>query len=1124
MSRSSTSSPDILGPAGDADFLISSPVKPSFTGRQSIMSPANFGPLTSTPARGRPKRQRVSLSPAKSAHSIRFDDVLLPASPTMKLNANTAGGGSPARRVSLSPEKGQEMMLPPPDENADANGNVSPWRIRVTLEATQDENENATPGRKKSRAGAAKAKTTKVPLKGDSSPLAQTPGRKRGRPRKSDLQAREATPVPNAGSPGHTPGPVGTAGQGQKRKRGRPRKSVPVVEAETNTEAEHERGASMDAPIPSVERDEQRWSPLNMAADADSDDGFAGGDMEDPFGPVQEHPPRVAFESPHEIPDPAIDTGHAVSTPSRMPTPAGASQAASPENTLHAGHTPGPRIYPSPTSSSQVDEDAARKGLNIDNASRPEEFQQMNDPTDEHREYDSIMESEGFSMISLDTLPSAKQHGISSKNLKATKGPLKPFLERETTGAGAGDRLKRRVSAANRERSSPNPLLTTSPDHPPPRFSRSPASGLSQEQPIAEGHYMHDAPTSAPVPTKTFKRRPLPRLARIVRVGAALEGCLRLEQARSQVSSTFAVDGCIQRLESLFHDIHPDMQRDIRAGLVLGHEIAHRRHQAQVEQARRAAAEATARKEAEDARERNKRSTPQRGPADYTVNSDMRRRMDEWQREREAISREIEMANSSQVIVIDSDTPAPHNQDDDDVSEDPKDAEPQEELQDDGSEGQHQEEPQSEHDQEDLSDDESEDIWQEEARVSHRSSHGQSKDEPPSRASHTSSSRKSSPYTGPSDDVSTASPAFWVKNTDPIPNLGPSKVKQLREQEVDLSDLYQEDYTPRHYQYYYGKSSPPSAGGRSQQLRNTPDRPRSHRGMVEQSQSEEGSPINDNSGQQTRTYGHATSIEDPEDAGQSVPDAAVAEERSVHDDMVVTPVRSKQTNADVQGSSWFRRLTSFTPGWLKAPGRRLDEDIPEDDEELPDADVESVSEESEETEEEEEPNIPQSIEHSPEQSSSKQVGVPLGEPRNKKRSKALALSGYFTNQHYAALRHLYRIAKDFPDSFPYHPRRGHSAMLGDWIWTSDGTHGVPVTEGQFAIIDRFVEKLTDTDFQNGGDGGIGWTEADLHRRLVSVILGEQIREERKAQAREEEAQRRETAAESWLPWPFRARR
>lgn len=240
--RSQSSSPDILGPPGDAEYLISSPIKP-FTGRQSFLSPATVR-RQQTPA----KRSRASLSPAKSAHSIRFDDVMLPGSPTTKLNG---------RQRSLSPEKMQ------------SDGNVSPWRIRVTLEATQDEeNENqGSPARKRLRPSAV---TTKVPLKDDRSPLQEkTPARRRGRPRKSDIQPQNGSPWPR--SPGNTPGPKG--GSSQKSRRGRPRKGTPKPKAQEISVAEEE-PTPVPEPAPEpVQEADLHFSPMDIAADGGDDSG-----------------------------------------------------------------------------------------------------------------------------------------------------------------------------------------------------------------------------------------------------------------------------------------------------------------------------------------------------------------------------------------------------------------------------------------------------------------------------------------------------------------------------------------------------------------------------------------------------------------------------------------------------------------------------------------------------------------------------------------------------------------------------------------------------------------------------------------------------------------------------------
>ena len=106
--------------------------------------------------------------------------------------------------------------------------------------------------------------------------------------------------------------------------------------------------------------------------------------------------------------------------------------------------------------------------------------------------------------------------------------------------------------------------------------------------------------------------------------------------------------------------------------------------------------------------------------------------------------------------------------------------------------------------------------------------------------------------------------------------------------------------------------------------------------------------------------------------------------------------------------------------------------------------------------------------------------------RPKPRPRPLAVFGYFSDAHYTSLRRIYRMAKRHPERLPYFDAPGRAEIIGDWMWTSDGHHGVPITDVQFAVIDRFVHELSHADIAYGGNGQVNWTEADLHRRLISV--------------------------------------
>ncbi|PYH97356.1 AT DNA binding protein [Aspergillus ellipticus CBS 707.79] len=1190
-SRSPSSSPDILGPAGDNDYLISSPFVP-FSGRQSFMSPANFRLLQSPRTAKGKRRSQMSLSPSKSAHSFKFNDVVLPASPSMKFN-------------------GQQRVLSP--ENLQPDGNVSPWRIRVTLEATQDEETNqGSPLQKRLKPSTT---TMKVPLKDDTE---QTPRRRRGRPRKSDIVMHDATP--QAGSPGHTPGPGGT---GQKRKRGRPRKSELGSDIHDNGPEHVDQEFDREAPIVEPERD---WSPLNLAGDAGSDDDYPGDQamdidvtfahdvqMEEPDQTALDRSsPRVTFDTSFDTPNvDNVDQGYMEndeynlnSTPSKMPSPTRDTQIISPTNTLHAGRTPRPpRLYPTPTSSSVAEEDKTDQAQKMKEAPiinrRESEHHSTTDPTDEHREFDSIMESEGFSMVSLDTLPSAKQHELNTaSHSQATKSALKPFLRRESNGV-----LKRRASALNHDHGETAPagksplkprLEEQSPDQEIPNATESNVSfnRLSNGKP-ASTRGMPESSTTIPPLTSAVRpvRRPLSRLIKIIRAGFALEGPLRNSKegqtldprsdlaARNSVGkqdSTF--EPSRKRLETLFRDFNPDLQQELRAGLAFGHELAKRRRQTERERNRqvRAEEETNTRSLHRGSRDVNGSRSPQQ-ELDETARYDtpgtfMRRRMEEWQREREAISREIQMANSSQVIVINSDENDQSNVEDGrNADEDELEGELGDELEyesesipDEGA--RIESEPIEEGDE----DDGYEDIWQQEAHSqgnhSDRSSLLQDDQSVEDDQSDTQPKQDGSspwksgwtPARHQNDQI--FSPAHWTSERETVPFLGRSRVKQLKEQDVDLTSLYRAQDTPKRSHYYYGKSSPMDSvtggtGGRFSAFReqqeiddHVSDEDRQSESYVESSPrrdwEDETFQIDPTTRLEMARQRYEPTVED--DEIESISGVAAAEEHAVQETTDITPERPRPVSPDNQASSWFQKITNFTPGWLRAPKPNHQgssgEESPVDDEfeELPTVEPAHEDEEVHWEDMDETPRPVQFAEPEDEQQSisssepfqvveNVQESVDDNEEKEEEEERVEETSkspsppfpsDYFSNDHYRSLHRLYRSAKLYPERFPYHPAPGRSDIIGDWIWTSDGVYGVPVTELQFAIIDRFAQQLSRADLKAGGTGHISWTEAEVHKRLISIIIGEQIRQERKQRLHDDrpragQMRSRDAAYETW---------
>ncbi|PYH40144.1 putative AT DNA binding protein [Aspergillus saccharolyticus JOP 1030-1] len=1153
-SSTSSSSPDILGPSGDSDYLISSPFKP-FTGRQSFMSPADFNLLQSPRTTKRNRRSRLNLT--SGAHSFEFNDVVLPASPNLKRTG---------KQQALSPDKLQ------------SDGNVSPWRIRVTLEATQDQENNndyGSPTRNRPRPS---TMTTKIPLKDESE---QTPRRRRGRPRKSDTLLLDA--IPAAGSPGHTPGPPGSV---QKRKRGRPRKT-PLKPAAA-TRLEREMGTldiEMDTP---TAESRSRWSPLDLAGDAGSDGDDVGSPedeemvdiFEDELSPEQpavatrnNTTPRVAFEPTYDTP--SVDhldneEYNLNSTPSKMPSPVREAQPSASQSTLHAGHTPRPpRLYPTPTTSSPIlgeeTQEHTQKTTAPSSSRRASRLYRRNDPTDVHKEFDSIMESEGFSMVSLDTLPSAKQHGIGGDvNEKVAKNALKPFLKRESNGV-----LKQRTSvspainddngSASRPELEPRPENQAE-DYPRMRSARSVESDSSAQRasgarPASTRNMRSSSAGSTSQPGQRGQR-PLLRLVRIVRAGIILQGPLtESKEQRFARDPNSALTANQQRLQLLFRDLNPQSQQVLRAGLAFGLELAKQRLAEKGIQQIAADAELDV-QTAPRSREATYSESPQQAlsGADFdTPGSVMRQRMEEWQRERDAISREIQMANSSQVIVIDSD-----RSDQSDVSVEHEEYGNEADDFNNEAETARKQDAHVESDQANEEDDDEgyEDIWQQEAMEQGNQSHHLSVHDENWNDLQPREGEISPWKTGWTPARSQAgglySPAHWTKEHETVPFLGRSRVTQLREAEVDLTNLYRADPTPKRRRYYYGNSSPsssakgsPSEGGSP--LDQAPDRQDFHDDASEHEHlSEHSIEFGSHSDLEDETFqidpttrlemarqnGRAENIRDNV---ESLADAAVAEGQISGAAADNTPEPPRRASPENQASSWFQKITSLTPGWLRAPkSLRLasprekssvihDDDDNDDDDEAatttrpPHTRDDAYSERIEE-------NLPTS-------SGRQRFGFydsledtrdPFYEEVRETRHKrpTTRYSGQFSDDHYRLLHNLYRMSKKHPERFPYYPAAGRTDIIGDWIWTSDGVFGVPVTEEQFAVIDRFAQQVSRDDIMAGGTGQITWTEADLHRRLISIIIGEQIRKERRPMRYRDHPGRgnprgRDTVYETW---------
>ncbi|KAH8695447.1 hypothetical protein BGW36DRAFT_264073, partial [Talaromyces proteolyticus] len=1038
-SRNPTSSPDVLGPEGDAMYLISSPA-PDFLGRQGRLP--RYG--LQTP---RGKARLPSRSPNKSAQTIHFDDIVLPPKSPMSVTN---------RQRSISPTKMQ------------SEGNLSPWRIRVTVEAEQDEDENAQGSpRKKLKPS---TMITKVPLKDEewNPPSAK---KRRGRPRKSDVQDQDATP--NKGSPGRTP--KRKPASPEKRPRGRPRKSVQSTMVAQSIETDEHPVTSptsldgafeTNSPVPSMEADHVSLADSQLELDPFLDivgSGTLGTGQRATRSLYRFSPPSASENShPESIKVTRVIEGTSDSTPLKTLAAARRVQATSPENTLHAGHTPRVRrSYPTPASSSLVDENqgSSRKQLHQEG---DKARTTIVDPTDEHHEFDTIMESEGFSMVSLDTLPSAKQEGFNS-TLNSAKGSLNPFIERH--------------NLISYDKKSKSPVAFDKSTQSAASTSAKTTSGFQQ----SEERYSNVAGDRSVIQDQHEETRTYPNIARIVRIGLALHRTMRPQIGFG--ASDEELTNSRKRLERIFSDLNPNMQRQLQAGLKFGEQLArsHMRTERYInEEEKRTTRLGQGRRNSSIQEPARRYDSPRQ---EYP---NMAQQEAQWQQEREEISRKIEMAASSDVIVLESD--------EEDVLQ---------------SEDQEQESLLDEADQEEGEADDTNygDIWQVEAR-SHDWSSDRRSDFRASRAEDQASFQPEPPKRAQQGDLNTrySTQYDWNPDSGELPPLGRSRMEQLRDEDVDISFLLKPRDTPKSRKYY-GNGSPhtvasqkshSSANGRIEVPKGVTVRdrlPSSRLGRPDDGDLDDIEPE-----EVARDEApNKTTDEEEHEMGASYQETITPEHDSRIQDPIITPTRENTAS----NPSWFRRLTNnFTPGWWTKSEK---EDFVEADKPLDESFSPPFHDNG---------NMPHSpsLEATPNLKRTREVESdppwPVDaedhrdqrDPQVKKpRLRALATSGYFTDAHYVALRRLYALAKRQPEQFPYHSNARRDEMIGDSLWTSDGEHGLPIAEIQFGIVDRFVSDLAEADMQNGGSGEVGWTEDDLHKRLFSIIVGEQIRREEKEQ-------------------------
>lgn len=547
----------------------------------SVLEEEDDNDLAPPPRAVRPsptKRRRGSTS-----HTVQFEDIIL-ATPTKK---NTRYSSPVA---------------------TDQNRNPSPWRIRVTVEAEPEnaDERNVVPRQTRTR-------VQKVPLKieeGDSIASSKPIGGARG------AGAVKSSPMKNAPGRQRSLTPVRGRGRGRRksvtdlditvlgdedgdempaqrrRPRGRPRKSKVDESGRGTPEIDTSQGK------PTTGR--QKANALASDFEIAIDEGVPDEQMMD------RHEEEASQNSSSDLRE--LDLNRVALRPrpgntlkidqSRRPQSA-------PEDEIEK-HTSTRQVsastdYPTPEPSAEGEDSQNEEPI-------------RSDPTDQHEEFDTIMESEGFTMISLDSLSSTKQssdlrqqsgssvdHGNSQRQSPPASSRTAPLPHQPASSAHSKQSTKHLSALPSHLRPEDYSDISSTVPTPPPMlyFATTPNAPAqtctSPTLPSPPPNPKHASLSSA-------KATP-PRLSRVVRAGIALQGVLspprQLPSGRSvathqrlrsplvpQKQKKIAASsgggggggeaGARERLDDLFGGFDSGMKRELRAGLRFGEELARR--------------------------------------------------------------------------------------------------------------------------------------------------------------------------------------------------------------------------------------------------------------------------------------------------------------------------------------------------------------------------------------------------------------------------------------------------------------------------------------------------------------------------------------------------------------------
>ncbi|KKY17435.1 putative at dna binding protein [Phaeomoniella chlamydospora] len=655
--------------------------------RYSDSSPDPLQSSATLTRRPRSSPTRRSLSPKKndSARSVRLHDLTINTPPTSKFYRRQFEPGA---------------RPPPLIASQQLPEGTSPWRIRVTVEA---EPESGSDGHTEYETGPnMQTRTTKVPLRGgyseddtrdlsevDRPTNAQKGNRGRAAAATSPVKGRKrsATPARRKSAPRRkslTDLDATVLGDDSDDPDAKPKRQRSKTKARKQTSKQHnsnvENGPdnisgihnTADLTKTNTRRQNSKSRAFDIAEDLDVND------TPDPQKrSIENESPSLRRIDPNTVSVRSKVTKSTQITEDKfkndtikkttVDTLSSSSDTPDQDPGYQAPLSGPNNEYPTPVSSPRVQHNAQEKDDNVD-------------PTDVHEEFDSILESEGFTMISLDSIPSARHfisspaetetRNVSYATTSTSRSPLEESFANPNARLSARDQgspalpNQRTLHAIRSDTHDQSEISSTMPSSPPSSLDVAPSS--SGPLPRLKGQTPDANVLSPKLPSPprvvahelaiNFEEQPTPpRLARVVRAGIALQGVLspkpRIQGGTSPLRN-FITPGehsspNTTAPSSLFSGLDVGTKRELRTGFRLGEELAKQRSRSLSPlEPRSALSQHHAKQPHTPTRE-----TP-RIPGIDTIVAQRER---QWQSEREAISREIEMADTSQVIVIESD-------------------------------------------------------------------------------------------------------------------------------------------------------------------------------------------------------------------------------------------------------------------------------------------------------------------------------------------------------------------------------------------------------------------------------------------------------------------------------------